>query len=125
MNLVTKFIAVPIVCLAGACENSGANYTPVVDGAVGANYNADLADCQALAASSSADVDGKTVGSAATGAVLAGLSSVIWNGNSSNLGDAAAVGAVAGVTSSAIQKNAQRESIVKNCMRGRGYNVVG
>lgn len=125
MKRFPKFLVIPIVCLAGACENSGANYTPVIDGAVGANYNADLADCQALAASSSADVDGKTAGSAATGAVLAGLSSVIWNGNSSNLGEAAAVGAVAGVTSSAVQKNSQRESIVKNCMSGRGYNVVG
>lgn len=120
----TKFFAVSLVCLTAACENSGANYTPVIDGPVNANYNADLSQCQALAASG-ATVDGRTAGAAATGAAIAGASSVIWNDNSSNLGEAAAVGAVAGVASDLIQKNAQRETIVRNCMRGRGYNVVG
>jgi len=122
-RLITLF-AVPIVFLAAACDNTGANYTPVIDGPVSANYNADLSNCQALAASG-ATVDGRTAGSVASGAALAGASSVIWNGNSSNLGEAAAVGALAGLASSAFQKTAERESIVKNCMRGRGYNVVG
>lgn len=107
-----------------ACANSGANYQPVVDGPVGPNYQQDLAECQALAASG-ATIDGKTAASAATGAGLGAASSVIWNGNSDNLGEAAAVGALAGIASSAIEKNAQREAIVKNCVRGRGYNVVG
>lgn len=124
MSRVRLIFAVPIVCFAAACENSGANYTPVIDGALGANYNADLSSCQALAASGET-VDGRTVGAAATGAAVAGASSVIWNGNSSNLGEAAAVGALAGLASGAVRKNVERENIVKNCMRGRGYNVVG
>lgn len=107
-----------------ACANSGANYKPVIDGPVGASYQNDLAECQALAASG-ATIDGKTAGSAAIGAGVGAASSVLWNGNSSELGEAAAVGALAGITSSAIEKNAQRESIVKNCVRGRGHNVVG
>jgi hypothetical protein len=107
-----------------ACANSGANYQPVIDGPVGANYQNDLAECQALAASG-ATIDGKTASSAAIGAGVGAASSVLWNGNSSELGEAAAVGALAGITSSAIEKNAQRESIVKNCVRGRGHNVVG
>lgn len=124
MRRLTKFLIVPVLSLTAACENSGANYTPVIDGSLGANYNADLSDCQALAASG-ATVDGRTVGAAATGAALAGASSVIWNGNSSNLGEAAAVGALAGLASGAIRKNAERESVVRNCMSGRGYNVIG
>ncbi len=120
----TKFSAVSIVFLTAACENSGANYTPVIDGPVSANYNSDLAQCQALAASGGT-VDGRTAGAAATGAAVAGASSVIWNDNSNKLGEAAAVGAVAGVASDLIQKNAAREVVVRNCMRGRGYNVVG
>jgi len=124
MPRLIKFLTVSIVCLAAGCENSGANYTPIIDGPVSANYTADLADCQTLAASG-ATVDGQTAGAVATGAAVAGASSVIWNDNSSNLGEAAAVGALAGLTSSVIRKNAERESIVMNCMRGRGYNVIG
>lgn len=124
MPHLSKIFVISAVFFIGACENSGANYTPVIDGAVNANYTADLSQCQALAASG-ATVDGRTAGAVATGAVVGGASSVIWNDNSNKLGEAAAVGAVVGLTSALVQKNAQREAIVKNCMRGRGYNVVG
>ncbi|MFT4961144.1 MAG: hypothetical protein ACI92Z_002231 [Paracoccaceae bacterium] len=124
MSHFAKLLAVPIVFFLGACENSGANYTPVIDGPVSANYNADLSQCQALAASGAA-VDERTAAAVATGAVVGGASSVIWNDNSSKLGEAAAVGAVVGLASGLAQKSGERESIVKNCMRGRGYNVVG
>jgi hypothetical protein len=117
-------IALPLLGALAACSNVGANYTPVIDGPVGPNYNADLAQCQSLAASQ-AQVDGSTAGAAATGAGLGAASSVIFNDNSDDLGEAAAIGALAGVTSNAIQKTQNRETIVKNCMRGRGYNVVG
>ncbi|TMV06912.1 glycine zipper family protein [Ruegeria sediminis] len=118
-----KISLVPLVCLVGACANSGANYQPVIDGPVGPNYNADLAQCQSLAASQPL-ADGKTAGSVAVGAGVGAATSAILD-DGDNLGEAAAVGALGGLTSSAIQKNAQRESIVRNCMRGRGYNVVG
>ncbi len=123
MRLATVSV-LALAPLIAACANSGANYTPVIDGPVGGNYNYDLSQCQSLAASG-ATVDGSTAGATAAGAGLGAASSVIWNDNSDNLGRAAAVGAVAGLTSNAIQKNADRESIVKNCMRNRGYNVVG
>lgn len=112
------------ICLIAGCTNSGANYTPVIDGPKGPNYEADLAACQQLAASGGA-VDGRVAGATAAGAGLGAASSVIWNGNSSNLGEAAAVGALAGLTSGLIQQNSNREHIVRNCMSGRGYNVLG
>lgn len=124
MTRFTTLVVLPLVCLTAACENTGANYTPVIDGPVSANYNSDLAACQSLAASQPA-VDGSTAGAAATGAGLGAASSVILNDNSDKLGRAAAVGAVAGLTSDAIRKSQNKESIVKNCMRNRGYNVVG
>jgi hypothetical protein len=120
----TQFISVPTICLIAACSNSGANYTPVIDGPVGPNYTADLSQCQALAASQ-AQIDSRTAAAAATGAGVAGASSVIVNDNSDDLAEAAAVGAVVGLTGDAIQKNANREVIIRNCMRSRGYNVVG
>lgn len=124
MSRLAKFSAVPAILLIMGCSNSGANYTPVIDGPVGANYNSDLAQCQQLAANQPL-VDGKTAGSAAAGAGVAAAGSAIWNDSSSDLGRAAAVGALAGLTGDAVQKNQQREVIVRNCMRGRGYNVVG
>jgi hypothetical protein len=124
MPRLLKLSIVPALCLVAACANTGANYTPVIDGPVGPNYSNDLAQCQALAASG-ATVDGSTAGAAAAGAGLGAASSVILNDNSDDLGRAAAVGALAGVTSDVINKNANRETIVKNCMRGRGYRVVG
>jgi hypothetical protein len=124
MPFPKSLVALPLVGLIAACSNVGANYSPVIDGPVGPNYSADLAQCQALAASQ-AQVDGSTGVAAATGAGLGAASSVIINDNSDNLGRAAAVGAVAGLTSNAIQKTQNRETIVRNCMRGRGYNVVG
>lgn len=124
MPRLTPLVAVPLVALVAACANSGANYRPVVDGPVGDHYEADLADCQALAASG-ATVDGRTAGSAVAGAGVGAATSVIWNNNSSNAGEAAAVGALLGLTGDLARKNAERESIVKRCMSGRGHNVVG
>ncbi len=124
MHRYSHLLVMACLGLVAACSGSGANYVPVIDGPKGPNYGSDLAQCQSLAASG-ATVDDSTAGAAVVGAGLGAASSVIWNGNSSNLGEAAAVGALAGVASNAVQKTAQRENIVRNCMKGRGYNVVG
>lgn len=118
------FVLLPVALCAAACANSGANYEPVVDGPKNANYYADLNACQSLAASQPA-VDGTTAGAAAVGAVGGAATNAIWNDSSDNIGEAAAIGALAAVTGDAVRKNNQREAVVKNCMRGRGHNVVG
>lgn len=126
MLRVSTLSIVPVIALVAACTNSGANYTPVIDGPLGPNYSNDLAQCQNLAASQ-ATVDASTAGAAATGAGVAAASSAIFNGTGSgnNVGEAAAVGAIVGATSSAVNNNRNKEVIVRNCMRGRGYNVIG
>lgn len=120
----SKFSIIPVLFLASACSNSGSSYTPVIDGPVSANYNADLAQCQQLS-TSQAVVDDNALGAAATGAVLGGAASAISSGSTYQSGRGAAIGAIAGATGSAIQNNSNRETIIRNCMRGRGYNVVG
>ena len=124
MKLTQIIFAILAAGTLTACANSGANYQPVIDGPVGPNYGPDLAACQSLAATQPA-VDSGTAGAAATGAGVAAASSVILNDNSDNLAEAAVVGALVGATGNAIQRNQQKEVIVRNCMRGRGYNVVG
>ena len=119
-----SLLIVPAILLAGACSNVGANYQPVVDGPVGPNYNADLAQCQALARSQPT-VDSRTAGAAAIGAVGAAGTKAIIDDSASDLGRAAAAGALVGAGASALQNTQNQEVIVRNCMRGRGYNVVG
>ncbi len=118
------FFALPVVALAGACANSGANYVPIIDGAVGPNYQSDLANCQALARSQPT-LDSNTAGAAAIGAAGAAATTAIIDNSASDLGRAAAAGALIGAGESAINNSQNQEVIVRNCMRGRGYNVVG
>jgi hypothetical protein len=116
-------VGLSLVVLA-ACANTGANYEPIIDGTKGENYATDLAACQSLAASNTS-LDESAVRNTATGAVVAGASSAIFNGNSDDLGEAVAVGALAGIAASGLNNVNEKENIVKNCMRGRGYNVIG
>ncbi len=118
------FLIVPAIALVGACANTGANYQPVVDGPVGPNYNFDLQQCQQLAASQPA-VDGSTAGNAALAAAGTAATTAIIQDSSDNLGRAAAAGALLGAGADVVAKNQNKEVIVRNCMRNRGYNVVG
>lgn len=124
MRRITYFSAIPMFVLLGACATTGANYQPVIDGPIGPNYSNDLAQCQNLAASQGA-LDSNAAGKAAAGAGVAAASTAVFNNKGNNVRDAAAVGALAGVAASAIDQNTNKQNIVKNCMRQRGYNVVG
>ncbi|WP_254444265.1 MULTISPECIES: glycine zipper family protein [unclassified Ruegeria] len=117
-------LILPVLLMAAACTNVGANYQPIVDGPVGPNYNADLAQCQALARTQPT-VDGNTAGAAAIGAAGAAGTKAIIDDSASDLGRAAVAGALVGAGASALQNTQNQEVIVRNCMRGRGYNVVG
>ena len=119
-----KYMVLPAVLLVGACASSGANYTPIIDGNIGPNYNADLAQCQALARTQPT-VDGRTAGAAAIGAAGAAGTKAIIDDSASDLGRTAVAGALIGAGASALQNTQNQEVIVRNCMRGRGYNVVG
>ncbi|MFC3613708.1 glycine zipper family protein [Lutimaribacter marinistellae] len=124
MRHIVFALSAPALISLAACSNVGANYQPVVDGPVGPNYNADLAQCQALARSQPT-INERTAASALTGAATGAAASAIINDSSDDLGRSAAAGALVGATASAIQQTQNQEVIVRNCMRGRGYNVVG
>ncbi|AML52235.1 MULTISPECIES: glycine zipper family protein [Falsihalocynthiibacter] len=124
MLKLTKISVVPLLFLATACTNTGAGYTPIIDGPVSANYNYDLSQCQNLAASQPL-VDEGTIGTVATAAAVGGAASAISKGSTYQSGRGVAIGALVGATGSALQNNSNREVLVRNCMRGRGYNVVG
>ena len=124
MFRIAKLSVVPVLALASACANTGASYQPVIDGPVGPNYSIDLAECQNLAATQPG-LSSDTGVNVAAGAGAAAVGTALVNNRGTNVRDAAAVGAVAGLAASAVQANQDKEVIVRNCMRGRGYNVVG
>lgn len=115
--------ALPLAALVAACTNTGANFTPIIDGPVGPNYANDLAQCQQLARSQ-ATLDQRTAGTALTGAAVAGGATALLDNRGTNVRDAALVGALVGGTASAAQNRANQETIIRNCMRQRGYRVV-
>ena len=124
MLRLKNFAVLPLVCFTVACANTGASYKPVIDGPVGPNYASDLAACQSIAANQGA-FDRNTAGMAATGALAAGGTTAVLNNRGTNARDAALVGAAAGIAAGAVQQQSNKEAIIRNCMRQRGYNVVG
>jgi hypothetical protein len=124
MRLTRSVSALVLCAMTAACATSGANYVPVVDGPVSANFQADLAACQQLAAQQGALSSG-TGGQALAGAALGAGGTAIINNSGNNVRDAAAIGAAAGLVGGALQQQRNKEALIRNCMRGRGYNVVG
>ncbi|MEL6688376.1 MAG: glycine zipper family protein [Pseudomonadota bacterium] len=114
---------VSAACLITGCASSGAAYQPVVDGPKGPAYQADLQDCQQLAETRQYDnADVRT--SATVGAGIGGLIGAVDGG----VGEAAAgavIGGLFGGGGEALETREERKEIVKNCMVGRGHNVVG
>jgi hypothetical protein len=97
-------------------------------------YNADLQACQGAAAQVQAEPAEReaVVGTAARGAAVGAAAGAI-SGNSGSQGakTGAAVGLVAGSARNArnrreakTQTKDEQDMVVKNCMRGRGYNVL-
>jgi len=107
--------------LTTACAtNSGANYTPIVDGPYAPNFGPDLTACQALSKEQSL-INGDTQNDMLIGAVLGGL----LGSADGDAVEGALVGAAAGGGSGAYESHKQRKDVVINCMRGRGHRIVG
>ncbi len=112
--------AVALVSVA-ACSGVGANYEPTVDGAKDAKYYGDLSACQNLSKSKSY-TSNRNAGATAAGAGIGAL--VESKGDRGDILGGAAVGAGIGAATSGVVTVAERQKIIKNCMRGRGYKVL-
>jgi hypothetical protein len=113
----------------GGCSQT--SYVPVVDLKQskngGANYEQDLNECQALAGQR--DPASQTVQGAGVGALVgAGLGAAL-GALSGRPGGGAATGAVLGGAGGGLSQGAggfdNQRAIIVNCLRGRGYAVVG
>ncbi|MDX2350078.1 MAG: glycine zipper family protein [Porticoccus sp.] len=84
-------------------------------------YHQDMGDCQSFAAQ--VPVAEKATTTAVGGAVLGGVLGAIV-GNSSTAAKGAGVGAVTGGLKGTSSGYRERDRVVKNCLRGRGYRVL-
>jgi len=116
--------AMPLPLVLGACANTGARYTPIVDGSPTPGFRTDLAACQTLARE---QFRGEAAGAALLGAgvgVIAGLAQDDVSDTEGAVGGAM-VGALTGGVAGSVSTADRREAIVVSCMRGRGHRVVG
>ncbi|KAA0448654.1 MAG: glycine zipper family protein [Candidatus Thioglobus sp.] len=100
----------------------GSNYTPVIDGAKNESYYKNLRECRKLAY----EVQRQQETGAAKDALIGALIGAAIGASEDK--EAAAGGALAGgIIGGSAQMQEARNSgkeIVRNCMRGRGYNVL-
>ena len=110
-----------LVSLIAAAGCSGRRADVVIDpaGVDMGRYQQDLAECQDI----SKQVRGKAAGGAVGGAVVGGAVGGIV-GNSDTAGKGAGVGAVTGVARGAAATRQERQLVIKNCLRNRGYKVL-
>lgn len=82
-------------------------------------YHADLAECQHLAD----QVDSKVAEGVVGGAVVGALFGAIVGGHKSAR-RTGSVGALAGGLGAGGEEHHQREKVLRNCLRNRGYQIL-
>lgn len=82
-------------------------------------YHSDLADCQHLAD----QVDDKVAEGVVGGAVIGALFGAIIGGHKTAR-TTGALGALSGGVGAGGEEHYQREKVLKNCLRNRGYQIL-
>ncbi len=116
--------------LIAGCASS---YTPVVDFQASTNtpenFDQNLEACRNLAQQGSGAVEDAAVagvGGAALGAATGAIAGAILGGGAGTGAAAgAAIGGTAGTVGGAAQGVSDEKQMVRNCLRGRGYSVIG
>jgi hypothetical protein len=104
----------------GLAAGCAANPNPIIDtqGVDMARYERDLAECQGYRDQIPTEV-GVAKGTAAGAAVGAATGAI-----AGDVGRGAGYGAIAGGAESARLNEREKQQVVKNCLRGRGYRVL-
>ena len=116
MNTRILFLAVSAI-LVSACARNQIIIDPA--GVDQARYRQDLSECKAIAE----QVDQKAGQGAVTGAVISGAIGAIL-GDRRDAERLAGVGAVSGAASGAAHTRQEKNMVIKNCLRNRGYKVL-
>ena len=119
MKRISLFVGITIVTFITGCAAHSSK--PVIDpaGVDMAQYETDVVECEQI----STQVEQKAGESAAEGALVGGLIGAIVGGSDSAL-SGAGVGAVAGGAGGSADTQREKSTVVKNCLRNRGYKVL-
>lgn len=122
-NLARMLIAALVLTLAAGCAGRAGRGGPIVDmrGVDPAQYRIDHMEC--LEYADQVAVGGRAAGGAAAGAVLGGLVGAAV-GNSDTAKRSAGAGAVVGGARGTGDAVRERQVVVRNCLRNRGYAVL-
>lgn len=122
MRMTRSFTVLVTVLLLTACAGRGAG-GPIVDmkGVDPAQYRMDLAECEQYA--DQVAVGQQAVGRAAAGAAVGGLIGAAV-GDSDTAKRSAGAGAVVGGARGTGDAIRERRTVVRNCLRHRGYAVL-
>jgi outer membrane lipoprotein SlyB len=121
------FAAVALMSVLAGCSSTS---QPMVDtkGVDSARYQQDNYECQQYAnqVSPVGDAAVGAVGGAAAGAALGAITGALVGGVSAGSGAAlgAATGGALGLGGGAVTGVQNQREVFRNCMRGRGYNVL-
>jgi uncharacterized protein YcfJ len=119
MQQTFTLLTIACILLAGGCAANSSK--PVIDpaGVDMAQYDNDVAECEQIAD----QVEQKAGKKAAGGALVGGLiGAIVGGGDSAVVG--AGVGAVAGGADGAGDTQQEKSTVVKNCLRNRGYKIL-
>ena len=118
-------ILLPVITLfAGCASKTSAPSGGVIIDRKGVNmsqYYVDLDECKSSA--SEVPTAHNTAKGAAGGAVVGGLIGAVVNEHRS-IEEGAGVGAVIGGTKGVVRSEQEKNRVVRNCLRGRGYRVL-
>lgn len=121
MSSILKLVACGGLGLTiAACDDV---YDPIVDGPRGLQFQSDLDACRQLSMQRE-----RTGGGAIGGAILGGLVGAVESDDGDELGGllvGATLGSAVGAAEEQDEVQSARDDIVKNCLVGRGHNVVG
>lgn len=121
---ITMPIKKPIAMIGAAALLSACAQAPIIDrqGVSEEQYQRDYADCQQYAAQ--VNTGGEAAKGGAIGAAIGGaLGAVV--GNSGTAARGAGVGAISGAAKGSNRAERRKETVLYNCLRGRGYRVLG
>jgi outer membrane lipoprotein SlyB len=119
MKRINLIIGLAGIILIGGCAANSSK--PVIDpaGVDMVQYDTDVAECEQIAT----QVETKAGEGAAEGALVGGLIGAIVGGSDSVV-EGVAVGAVAGGASGSAKTQKEKSTVVKNCLRNRGYKIL-
>lgn len=120
--MLRMLICLVLICSVAACAGRGGR-GPIVDmrGVDPAQYRIDHMECQEYA--EQVEMGGRAATGAAAGAVVGGLIGAAV-GNSDTAKRSAGAGAVVGGARGTGDAVRERQMVVRNCLRNRGYAVL-